>query len=431
MWLTAMKTLPLASQEASGAIEAYHVKLKGHSAYQSSTSFQSYQDILTSMFKKPPDDSLELDLSVAWLHQIHDQIQKLVELNRSTDIGMVVNKLPLKWGPKKNRTLLCRQPAVRPCVGSGSGSGLGSASKNVIVRIKSRKRRRLSSIRSLPPYHHKYRQVSGKPTITSGEPMAEIDVGHQANVEDQTHPNSCFPTVQFLQKLIAEVVGTYFVIFAGCAAVVVNADKEKVVSLPGISIVWGLVVMVMVYSVGHISGAHFNPAVTIAFASCNRFPMKQVPAYVSAQVLGSTLASGTLRLIFNGSEDHFAGTLPAGSHLQSLILEFIITFYLMFVISGVATDNRAANIRGINEPSKEFRSRHSVEPIPGHMDLHVGSNHRCHFRCMGLQHCKISGIPPLSANSARGSSATLTQQVGISRSVYPLNLMSSVCDSNE
>ncbi|MFS7988522.1 putative major intrinsic protein [Helianthus anomalus] len=171
--------------------------------------------------------------------------------------------------------------------------------------------------------------------------MVEIDGEHRANVEDQTHPTSCFPTVPFLQKLIAEVLGTYFVIFAGCAAVVVNADKEKVVGLPGISIVWGLVVMVMVYSVGHISGAHFNPAVTIAFASCRRFPIKQVPAYVGAQVLGSTLASGTLRLIFNGHEDHFAGTLPVGSHLQSLVLEFIITFYLMFVISGVATDNRA------------------------------------------------------------------------------------------
>ncbi|KAJ0518565.1 putative major intrinsic protein [Helianthus annuus] len=136
--------------------------------------------------------------------------------------------------------------------------------------------------------------------------MAEIDGEHRANVEDQTHPTSCFPTVPFLQKvliftnyysfflflepqslwklplcsswteLIAEVLGTYFVIFAGCAAVVVNADKEKVVGLPGISIVWGLVVMVMVYSVGHISGAHFNPAVTIAFASCRRFPVKQV-----------------------------------------------------------------------------------------------------------------------------------------------------------
>ncbi|XP_051129111.1 aquaporin NIP1-1 [Andrographis paniculata] len=148
-------------------------------------------------------------------------------------------------------------------------------------------------------------------------------------------------SVSFIQKIIAETLGTYFLIFAGCSSVVVNANYEKVVTLPGISIVWGLVVMVMVYSVGHISGAHFNPAVTIAFATCKRFPWKQVPAYLVAQVLGSTLASGTLRLLFNGPHDHFAGTLPAGSDVQSLVVEFIITFYLMFVISGVATDNRA------------------------------------------------------------------------------------------
>jgi len=76
--------------------------------------------------------------------------------------------------------------------------------------------------------------------------------------------------------LIAEVVGTYFLIFAGCASVVVNLDKDKVITQPGISIVWGLTVMVLVYSVGHISGAHFNPAVTIAHASTKRFPLKQV-----------------------------------------------------------------------------------------------------------------------------------------------------------
>jgi len=76
--------------------------------------------------------------------------------------------------------------------------------------------------------------------------------------------------------LVAEVVGTYFLIFAGCAAVVVNLDNDKVVTHPGISIVWGLTVMVLVYSVGHISGAHFNPAVTIAHASTKRFPVKQV-----------------------------------------------------------------------------------------------------------------------------------------------------------
>jgi len=150
-----------------------------------------------------------------------------------------------------------------------------------------------------------------------------------------------FVTVPFLQKLIAEVVGTYFVIFAGCAAVVVNLDMDKVVTLPGISITWGLVVMVMVYSVGHISGAHFNPAVTIAFATTKRFPWKQVPPYIVAQVIGSTLASGTLRLMFSGNQNHFVGTMPAGSDMQSFVIEFIITFYLMFVVSGVATDNRA------------------------------------------------------------------------------------------
>ncbi|XP_075486545.1 aquaporin NIP1-1-like, partial [Primulina tabacum] len=89
------------------------------------------------------------------------------------------------------------------------------------------------------------------------------------------------------------------------------------------------------------SGAHFNPAVTVAFATCKRLPWKRVPAYISAQMLGSTLASGTLRLLFGGPHNHFAGTLPTGTDLQSLVVEFIITFYLMFVISGVATDNRA------------------------------------------------------------------------------------------
>ncbi|KAK7247212.1 hypothetical protein RIF29_42089 [Crotalaria pallida] len=148
-------------------------------------------------------------------------------------------------------------------------------------------------------------------------------------------------SLPFLQKLVAEVLGTYFLIFAGCFSVVVNKNNDNVVTLPGISIVWGLAVMVLVYSVGHISGAHFNPAVTIAFATTGRFPWKQVPAYVSAHVLGSTLASGTLRLIFMGKEDQFAGTLPQGSNLQAFVVEFIITFYLMFIISGVATDNRA------------------------------------------------------------------------------------------
>ncbi|PIA33884.1 hypothetical protein AQUCO_03900024v1 [Aquilegia coerulea] len=191
--------------------------------------------------------------------------------------------------------------------------------------------------------------------------MAEISGNYSKSIEDgiiyeenqnvhgstslKTNDEALAPTycgsVPFLQKLIAEVLGTYFVIFAGCGAVVVNLSKDQVVTFPGISIVWGLVVMVMVYSVGHISGAHFNPAVTVAFATCGRFPWKQVPAYVAAQLVGSTLASGALRILFGDKHELFAGTMPAGSVLQSLAIEFIISFYLMFVISGVATDNRA------------------------------------------------------------------------------------------
>ncbi|KAL7243479.1 hypothetical protein ACSBR1_015802 [Camellia fascicularis] len=175
--------------------------------------------------------------------------------------------------------------------------------------------------------------------------IKDDDMNHElpTSFPKTNEDSSCcsFITIPFLQKLVAEVLGTYFLIFAGCAAVVVNLDKDKAVTFPGICIVWGLAVMVLVYSVGHISGAHFNPAVTIAFATCKRFPWKQVPAYIIAQVLGSTLASGTLRLLFNGDQDQFAGTIPTGSDAQSFVLEFIITFYLMFVISGVATDNRA------------------------------------------------------------------------------------------
>lgn len=178
---------------------------------------------------------------------------------------------------------------------------------------------------------------------TNGHHGVSLDV--KDGVDTNSNPSKSSKNVMisfpFVQKLIAEVLGTYFVIFAGCASVIVNLGQDKIVSFPGISITWGLVVMVMVYSVGHISGAHFNPAVTIAFATCKRFPWKQVPAYIAAQVFGSTLASGTLRLMFSGNEDHFAGTAPVGSHLQSFVIEFVITFYLMFVISGVATDNRA------------------------------------------------------------------------------------------
>ncbi|KAL0000195.1 hypothetical protein SO802_019797 [Lithocarpus litseifolius] len=131
--------------------------------------------------------------------------------------------------------------------------------------------------------------------------------------------------VQLIQKVIAEVIGTYLLIFAGCGSVVVNKIYGSV-TFPGICVVWGLVVMVLIYSLGHISGAHFNPA---------------VPLYILAQFIGSILASATLCGIFTVHKEDFFGTVPTGSNLQSLVIEIIISFLLMFVICGVATDNRA------------------------------------------------------------------------------------------
>ncbi|KAJ8626707.1 hypothetical protein MRB53_020014 [Persea americana] len=169
----------------------------------------------------------------------------------------------------------------------------------------------------------------------------------------------------FIQKLLAEVMGTYFMMFAGCGSVVVNL-KTGTLTVLGTCIVWGLVVMAMVYSLGHVSGAHFNPAVTFAFATCKRFPWKQVPAYISAQVVGSTLASGTLRLLFDLKHEHYFGTIPTRSNVQSLVLEFIISFYLMFIISGIGTDNRAiGELAGFAVEATVLLNILSTRPVSG------------------------------------------------------------------
>ncbi|KAI3741626.1 hypothetical protein L1987_59300 [Smallanthus sonchifolius] len=184
--------------------------------------------------------------------------------------------------------------------------------------------------------------------------------------DDTKDTTSSTFTRQFSQKLIAELFATYFLIFAGCGVIMVNIDKNNLVGQPGIAIVWGSAVMVMVYTVGHVSGAHINPAVTIAFASCKRFPWKEVPGYVIAQILASILASGTLRLILDGKHDPFVGNAPPGSDIQSLVTEIIITFYLMFVITAVATDDRATGqLAGVAIGSTVVLNAMFAGPISG------------------------------------------------------------------
>ncbi|CAD6339255.1 unnamed protein product [Miscanthus lutarioriparius] len=149
-------------------------------------------------------------------------------------------------------------------------------------------------------------------------------------------------SVSFIQQLIAEFFATFFLIFAGCGVITVD-DMNSKATFPGIAVVWGMTVMAMIYAVGHVSGAHINPAVTVGFAISGRFPWRKVPAYMLVQTVAAAMASLVLRLMFGGQHLRASVTVHAdgGSNIQSLVLEFFITFYLMFVIMAVATDDRA------------------------------------------------------------------------------------------
>ncbi|MBS1527075.1 MAG: MIP family channel protein [Bacteroidetes bacterium] len=138
-----------------------------------------------------------------------------------------------------------------------------------------------------------------------------------------------------MKKHLAEFLGTFGLVFAGTGAIVIDQQTHGGVTHAGVAITFGLIVMSMIYTFGEISGAHLNPAVSIAFAIGRKFPFRQVPLYIVSQVAGAIAASATLRLLFPAN-DLLGATLPAGSAVQSFILEFILTFFLMLVIFNVA-----------------------------------------------------------------------------------------------
>jgi aquaporin NIP len=140
--------------------------------------------------------------------------------------------------------------------------------------------------------------------------------------------------------LAAEAIGTFALVFAGTGAIVIDAETGGGVGHVGIGLTFGLIVMVMIYAVGHISGAHFNPAVTLGFAVGRHFPWADVPRYWAAQFAGGLAASLLLRGMF-GNVAGLGATFPRGSERQSLLLEAVLTAILMFVITAVATDSRA------------------------------------------------------------------------------------------
>lgn len=142
-----------------------------------------------------------------------------------------------------------------------------------------------------------------------------------------------------LRKYLAEFIGTFALVFCGTGAIIINQETNGSVSHVGIAITFGLIVMAMIYALGNISGAHLNPAVTIAFALSGRFLLKEVIPYIISQVAGALLASCILHFLFPNNE-LLGSTIPAGSESQSFIFEFLLTFFLMLVIINVAQGSK-------------------------------------------------------------------------------------------
>lgn len=146
-----------------------------------------------------------------------------------------------------------------------------------------------------------------------------------------------------MKRLFAEFLGTFILVFAGTGAIVINHVSGGAIGHPGIALVFGLVVLAMIYTFGDISGAHLNPAVTLAFAASGRFPWRDVGGFIGAQLAGAFAASGVLRLLFPDSPT-LGATLPAGSAAQTFVLELILTAILMIVILNVSSGAKEKGI---------------------------------------------------------------------------------------
>ncbi|MBE3558583.1 MAG: MIP family channel protein [Ktedonobacteraceae bacterium] len=143
-------------------------------------------------------------------------------------------------------------------------------------------------------------------------------------------------------QLAAEAIGTFGLVFAGCGAIMIDTLSKGQVTHVGVGLVFGLIITVMIYAFGHISGAHFNPAVTLAFVLARHFPIQRLLGYWIAQFLGAALAAACLKLLL-GDVASLGATLPAGDGgaWQAFGLEMLLTFFLMIVIMAMATDTRA------------------------------------------------------------------------------------------
>ena len=146
-----------------------------------------------------------------------------------------------------------------------------------------------------------------------------------------------------MKKLAAEFFGTFILVFTGTGAIVTNDVSNGAVTHVGIALTFGLVVLALIYALGEVSGAHFNPAVTFGFWMAGRFPGKSVPPYMAGQCSGALFASALMRLLFP-AHDTLGATQPAGSAMQSFVLEIVLAWFLMLVILSVSSGSKEKGI---------------------------------------------------------------------------------------
>ena len=144
-----------------------------------------------------------------------------------------------------------------------------------------------------------------------------------------------------LRRALAEGLAAFALVFAGCGAIVANTVHPGALGGIGVSATFGLVIMAMVYATGHLSGAHVNPAVTIAFTLTRHFPLRDAAAYVAAQLAGATAGAFVLLAAWSDKPAHLGATLPTVPAGTGLLYEVVLSAFLMFVIVAVATDTRA------------------------------------------------------------------------------------------
>jgi aquaporin NIP len=145
------------------------------------------------------------------------------------------------------------------------------------------------------------------------------------------------------KKYLAETVGTFALVFCGTGAIVINQEANAAITHLGIALTFGMIVTVMIFALGDISGAHLNPAVTLSFALAKRFPAKEIIPYLISQTTGAFAASFLLKILFPANKT-LGSTMPAGTDMQSFILEIVLTFLLVLVIFNVSTGAKEKGI---------------------------------------------------------------------------------------